>query len=194
MSLRRSSLVALADDFDTLFPADFICEGVDQTREWFHSLMAISVFMTGRAPYRNVLVNDLVLDKDGKKMSKSRGNTVNPFQMFDQYGADTLRFYLLYVSPPWQPTKFDEEGLREVESKFFRFIRNIYNFFSLYANTDEINPREFFVPIKERPEIDRWILSKYHHLIEQIEEDMKTYELSKIARNISDFVIEDFSN
>lgn len=182
------------DDFDTLFPADFICEGVDQTRGWFHSLMAISVFMTGKAPYRNVLVNDLILDKDGKKMSKSRGNTVNPFQMFDQYGADTLRFYLLYVSPPWQPTKFDEEGLREVESKFFRSIRNIYNFFSLYANTDGINPREFFVPIKERPEIDRWILSKYHHLIEQIEEDMKTYELSKIARNISDFVIEDFSN
>ena len=123
------------NNFNELFPADFISEGIDQTRGWFYSLIAISTYMTGKSPYKNVLVNDLILDKDGKKMSKSRGNTVAPFELFDKYGADVVRWYLLYVSPPWTPTKFDEDGLREIESKFFRSLRNTYNFFSLYANT-----------------------------------------------------------
>ena len=96
------------ENFDQLFPADYICEGIDQTRGWFYSLLAISTFVTGKAPYKNVLVNDLVLDKEGKKMSKSRGNTVDPFELFDKYGADALRWYLLYVSPPWTPIRFDE--------------------------------------------------------------------------------------
>lgn len=182
------------DDFDKLFPADFICEGIDQTRGWFYSLLAISTFVTGKAPYKNVLVNDLVLDKEGKKMSKSRGNTVDPFRLFDEYGADVLRWYILYVSPPWTPTKFDENGLREIESKFFRSLRNIYNFFSLYANTDEVDPREFFIPYEERPEIDRWILSKYNDLIKSVKEDMDIFELTRVVRNIQDFVIEDVSN
>ncbi len=182
------------DDFHTLFPADFICEGIDQTRGWFYSLLAISTYVTGEAPYKNVLVNDLVLDKEGKKMSKSRGNTVDPFKLFDQYGADVLRWYLVYVSPPWTPTKFDEDGLREVESKFFRSIRNVYNFFSLYANTDGINPREFFIEYKNRPEIDRWILSKYNSLLKEVKANMDIFELTKVVRDIQDFVIEDLSN
>ena len=101
------------------FPADFICEGIDQTRGWFYSLLAIATFIAGKSPYKNVLVNDLVLDAEGQKMSKSKGNTVNPFALFDQYGADALRWYLMYVSPAWTPTRFDEEGLKEVRSKFF---------------------------------------------------------------------------
>lgn len=182
------------ENFDSLFPADFINEGIDQTRGWFYSLIAISTFVTGKSPYKNVLVNDLILDKDGKKMSKSRGNTVDPFELFDKYGADVLRWYLIYVSPPWTPTKFDEDGLREVESKFFRSIRNVYNFFSLYANTDEIDPREFFIPYQDRPEIDKWILSKYNSLIKACREDMDIFELTRVVRAIQDFVIEDLSN
>ncbi|WFA07705.1 isoleucine--tRNA ligase [Tissierella sp. Yu-01] len=182
------------ENFDKLFPADFINEGIDQTRGWFYSLIAISTFVTGKAPYKNVLVNDLILDKDGKKMSKSRGNTVDPFELFDKYGADTLRWYLMYVSPPWTPTKFDEDGLREVESKFFRSIRNVYNFFSLYANTDEVDPREFFIEYKDRPEIDKWILSKYNQLVKDCTADMDIFELTKVVRTIQEFVIEDLSN
>lgn len=182
------------ENFDKLFPADYICEGIDQTRGWFYSLLAISTFVTGKSPYKSVLVNDLVLDKDGKKMSKSRGNTVDPFTLFDQYGADVLRWYLIYVSPPWTPTRFDEDGLREVESKFFRSIRNVYNFFSLYANTDDVDPREFFIGYEEREEIDRWVLSKYNSLIKQVKEDMDKFELTRVVRAIQEFVIEDLSN
>ena len=182
------------ENFDKLFPADFINEGIDQTRGWFYSLIAISTFVMGKAPYKNVLVNDLVLDKEGKKMSKSRGNTVDPFELFDKYGADVLRWYLMYVSPPWTPTKFDEDGLREAESKFFRSIRNVYNFFQLYANTDAVDPREFEIDYQERPEIDRWILSKYNSLIESCNNNMEIWEVTRVVRAIQDFVIEDLSN
>lgn len=182
------------DDFDGLFPADFICEGIDQTRGWFYSLLAISTFMTGNTPYKNVLVNDLILDKDGKKMSKSKGNTVDPFALFDQYGADVLRWYLLYVSPPWVPTRFDVEGLKEVQSKFFGTIKNVYNFFVLYANTDDINPREFYVEPKDRAELDCWILSKFNRLKQEVEQDLAVFEVTKVVRNIQDFVNEDLSN
>lgn len=182
------------EKFDKLFPADFICEGIDQTRGWFYSLLAISTFVMGKSPYKNVLVNDLILDKDGKKMSKSKGNTVDPFELFDRYGADVLRWYLIYVSPPWTPTKFDEEGLKEVESKFFRTIRNVYNFFSLYANTDNIDPSEFFIEYESREEIDRWILSKYNNLIRRVREDMDRFELTKVVRSLQEFIVEDLSN
>ena len=182
------------DDFDGLFPADFICEGIDQTRGWFYSLLAISTFMTGKTPYKNVLVNDLILDKDGKKMSKSKGNTVDPFALFDQYGADVLRWYLLYVSPPWVPTRFDVEGLKEVQSKFFGTIKNVYNFFVLYANTDDINPREFYVEPTDRAELDCWILSKFNRLKQEVEQDLAVFEVTKVVRNIQDFVNEDLSN
>ena len=182
------------DNFDELFPSDFICEGIDQTRGWFYSLIAISTYMSGKSPYKNVLVNDLILDKEGKKMSKSRGNTVAPFELFDKYGADVVRWYLLYVSPPWTPTKFDEDGLREIESKFFRSLRNTYNFFSLYANTDKIDPREVKVSYDDLEEIDKWLLSKYNRLVKNVREDMEAFELTKVVREIQDFVIEDISN
>ncbi len=177
-----------------LFPADFICEGIDQTRGWFYSLIAISSFITGKSPYKNVLVSDLVLDKDGKKMSKSKGNTVDPFELFDEYGADVLRWYLLYTSPPWVPTKFDLEGVKEVQSKFFGTLKNVYNFFSLYANTDNLDPREFFVEYKDRTELDRWILSKYNNLVQEVITEMDQFNVTKVIRKIQEFVNDDLSN
>ena len=182
------------ENFDQLFPADYICEGIDQTRGWFYSLLAISTFVTGKAPYKNVLVNDLVLDKDGKKMSKSRGNTVDPFELFDKYGADALRWYLLYVSPPWTPIRFDESGLREIQSKFIGTIKNVYNFFALYANMDDVNPTDFFVEYKDRPELDRWILSRFNHLKKETEENLEIFEVNKTIRSIQAFINDDLSN
>lgn len=182
------------ENFHELFPADFICEGIDQTRGWFYSLLAISTFVMGRSPYKRVLVNDLVLDKQGQKMSKSKGNTVDPFELFDQYGADTLRWYLLYVSPAWTPKRFDIEGLKEVQSKFFGTLRNVYTFFALYANTDEVDPRDFFIEYKKRPELDRWVLSKYHALLDDVETNLAVYDLTKAVRKIQEFVSEDLSN
>lgn len=182
------------ENFHELFPADFICEGIDQTRGWFYSLIVIATFVMGVSSYKRCLVNDLILDKDGQKMSKSKGNTVDPFEMFDKYGADALRWYLLYVSPVWTPTKFDEEGLKEILSKFFGTMRNVYSFFTLYANTDEIDPREFFVEYKDRPELDKWILSKYNNLLKQVEYEMSVYDLNKSVRKIQNFLNEDFSN
>ncbi|SJZ48984.1 isoleucine--tRNA ligase [Garciella nitratireducens] len=182
------------EEFKEQFPADFICEGIDQTRGWFYSLMVISTFVKGVSPYKSVLVNDLILDKNGQKMSKSKGNTVNPFELFDKYGADALRWYLLYVSPAWNPTRFDEEGLKEVLSKFFGTLRNVYTFFALYANTDNVDPRDFFVEYKKRPEIDRWILSKYHHLVREVNQEMEAKDLNRAVRKIQYFVNEDLSN
>jgi isoleucyl-tRNA synthetase len=140
------------------------------------------------------LVNDLILDKYGKKMSKSRGNTVDPFDLFDRYGADASRWYLLYVSPAWSPTRFDEDGLKEVLSKYFGTIKNVYTFFALYANTDSIDPSEFFVEYKNRPELDRWIISKFNNLVKYVRESMNAYDHNKTVRAIQEFVNEDLSN
>lgn len=184
-----------ADIFEgRLFPADFACEGIDQTRGWFYSLIAIATFISGTAPYRNVLVNDLILDKNGKKMSKSKGNTVDPFTLFDKYGADATRWYLLCTSPVWSPTRFDEEGLKEVSGKFFGTLRNIYHFFVLYANQDGIDPREWKLGPGEGAEADRWILSRYHRLIRDFIAAMDEYDHMKSVRMIQDFTIEDLSN
>ncbi|MFW5994060.1 MAG: isoleucine--tRNA ligase [Halanaerobiaceae bacterium] len=180
--------------FAEQFPADFICEGIDQTRGWFYSLLAISTFVTGKSPYKRVLVNDLILDAEGKKMSKSKGNTADPFELFDEYGADILRWYLLHVSPPWTPTRFDIEGLHEVDSKFYRTLKNVYYFFQLYANTDEIDPRGFEIPVEDRSRIDRWVLSRYNNLIDQVEAEMEKYDLTSAVRLIQTFVDEDLSN
>jgi len=181
--------------FDTeLFPADFICEGIDQTRGWFYSLIAISTFIKGTAPYRNVLVNDLILDKEGKKMSKTKGNTVDPFALFDKYGADATRWYLLYVSPAWSPTKFDEDGLIEIVSKFFGTLKNVYNFFVLYSNQDNLDVKSLQVAFQDKPELDRWILSKYNQLVKDVTEEMERYDHMKSVRKIQEFVTEDLSN
>ena len=179
---------------EKLFPADFICEGIDQTRGWFYSLMAISTFIMGKAPYKNVLVNDLILDKNGKKMSKSKGNTVSPFELFDKYGADATRWYLLSVSPAWTPTKFDEDGLKDVVSKFFGTLKNVYNFFVLYSNQDGLDVEKLEIAYDKRPELDRWILSRYNKLIKEVREHMDNYDHMKTVRALTDFVSEDFSN
>ena len=176
------------------FPADFISEGIDQTRGWFYVLLIISTFITGKSPFKNVLVNDLLLDKYGQKMHKSRGNAINPFEIINEYGADTIRWYMPYVSPVWTPIKFDVEGLKEVYSKFFNTLKNTYNFFALYANTDELDPREFNVPYENREEIDKWILSKYNKLIKYCTDAYNSYDLTKVVRSVTDFVSDDLSN
>lgn len=182
-------------NFDKLYPADFICEGIDQTRGWFYSLMAISTFITGKAPYKNVLVNDLVVDKNGQKMSKSKGNTLNPFELFDKYGADAVRFYSLYVSPAWVPTKFDEKGLIEVKNNFFRTIENVYNFFSLYANTDGIDLDDIkkFEDVKYE-KIDKWLYSRINSLLKNYYKYMDEFDYNKVVHLVNDFVVEDLSN
>ena len=178
----------------TQFPADFIAEGIDQTRGWFYSLLVISVFVTGKSPYKNVLVNELLLDKYGKKMHKSKGNSVEPFSLIEEYGADTIRWYLPYVSPVWTPIKFDEDGLKEVYSKFFNTLKNTYNFFALYANTDEVDARSLNVKYDDLEEIDKWLLSKYNKLVKYTTDAYEEYDLNKVVRSITDFVSEDLSN
>ena len=180
--------------FETRFPADFIAEGLDQTRGWFYSLIVISVFLTGKAPYKNVLVNDLLLDKFGQKMHKSRGNAVEPFTILDKYGADAARWYMLYTSPVWTPLKFDEDGIKEVNSKFFNTLKNTYAFFEMYANTDEVDPREFEVDYKDLEDIDKWLISKYNNLVLNVTEQMEAYDLNKVTHLIQDFVCDELSN
>ena len=180
--------------FETQFPADYICEGIDQTRGWFYTLMVISTFVKGVSPYKNVLVNDLLLDAHGKKMSKSKGNIVEPFSTMKEYGADTVRFYLPYVSPVWVPLKFDFNGLKEVHSKFFNPLKNTYNFFSMYANIDNIDINECNIALNKREEIDRWLISKYNKLLKYVTESYDKYDLNLVVRALTDFVSEDLSN
>ncbi len=180
--------------FENQFPADFICEGIDQTRGWFYTLLVISTFVKGCAPYKNVLVNDLLLDAEGKKMSKSRGNIVEPFTTIEKYGADTVRFYLPYVSPVWTPIKFNEEGLKEVYSKFLNPLKNTYSFFAMYANTDNVDTDACFVPYEEREEIDLWLLSKYNGLVKSVNSFFEEYDLNKVVHAIASFVSDDLSN
>ena len=180
--------------FETHFPADFIAEGLDQTRGWFYSLMAISVFLTGKAPYKNVLVNDLLLDKNGQKMHKSKGNAVEPFTIIEKYGADAVRWYMLYTSPVWTPLKFDEDGVKDVSSKFINTLKNTYTFFEMYANTDNVDPREFEVTYENLEDIDKWLLSKYNNLVKAVTLNMDKYDLNKVVHLIQDFVCDDLSN
>jgi isoleucyl-tRNA synthetase len=182
-----------ADRFESeLFPADFICEGIDQTRGWFYSLLAISVFLTGRAPYKRVLVNDLILDKNGKKMSKSVGNTVDPMRLMEQYGADACRWYMLAVSPAYLPTKFDEKGLEEVVSKFLGTLKNVYSFYVTYANIDGFEAdSDGFRPTSE---LDRWMLSRLNTVIREVTAQTEALEYTRAVRIVQDFVIDDLSN
>ena len=182
------------DFFEKQFPADFICEGVDQTRGWFYVLLVISTFLKGCSPYKNVLVNDLIQDAEGKKMSKSRGNIVEPFTTMQKYGADTVRFYLPYVSPVWTPLKFDEEGLKEIYSKYISTFKNAYSFFEMYANADNIDPREYNIPAEDRDLIDRWLLSKLNRLVRDVNAAYQEYDLNKVARLIVPFLNDDLSN
>ena len=180
--------------WETQFPADFIAEGIDQTRGWFYTLLIISTFLTGKSPYKNVLVNDLLLDSEGKKMSKSKGNIVEPFTTMKEYGADTVRFYLPYVSPVWTPLKFDVNGLKEVHSKFFNPLKNTYSFFTIYANIDNIDPRDYEVSYNDLEEIDKWLFSKLNKLIKNVTDSYEEYDLNKVVKYLTDFVSEDLSN
>jgi isoleucyl-tRNA synthetase len=176
------------------FPADFIAEGVDQTRGWFYTLHVIGGLVFDNIAFKNVVSNGLVLDKNGQKMSKRLGNAVDPFETLESYGADATRWYMISNANPWDNLKFDVEGIAEVRRKFFGTLYNTYSFFSLYANIDGFSYDEDDIPLNKRPEIDRWILSELHTLIEKVDAQYDNYEPTKAARLISAFVIEDLSN
>lgn len=180
--------------FESQFPADFIAEGVDQTRGWFNSLLCISTIISGESSFKNVVVNDMVLDSQGKKMSKSTGNVVNPIIELDEYGADIVRMYMLHASPIWTPLKYDSEGCKEVYSKFFNPLKNTYSFFAMYANIDGIDTEECKVAYKDREEIDQWLLSKYNKLVKDVKESFDEFDLNKVVHYLSTFVSEDLSN
>jgi len=182
------------ETFKHAFPADFIAEGVDQTRGWFYTLHAISSFLFKQPCFKNVIVNDLVLDKNGQKMSKTRGNTVDPFQVIGQYGADSVRWFLIASSPPWKPKLFDIESIADVQRKFFSTLLNTYAFFALYANIDGFKHAESEVPVSKRPDIDQWILSLLNTTVGEYLDAMDNYDPTRAARIVSNFTIEQLSN
>ena len=179
---------------NTSYPADFIAEGVDQTRGWFYTLHAISSMVFGKVAYKNVVSNGLVLDKNGQKMSKRLGNGVDPFETLEKYGPDATRWYMITNAQPWDNLKFDIDGIVEVQRKFFGTLYNTYSFFSLYANVDEFDSSQEEIPLNERPEIDRWVLSKLNSLVQQVDDSYSSYEPTKAGRAIQEFVTEQLSN
>ena len=178
--------------FESQYPADFISEGVDQTRGWFYTLLVISTFLTGRSSYKSCLVNELVLDKKGKKMSKSLGNTVDPMEIMNEEGADPLRWYLATASPVWAPTRFDREGVREARRKLLATLENTYGFFSLYANLDGFQPED--KGAREPDHLDRWILSRLQSVTASVRADLDALHLTRAAKTLAGFVIDDVSN
>lgn len=177
-----------------VFPADFIAEGVDQTRGWFYTLHALSVLLFDSVAYKTVVSNGLVLDKNGNKMSKRLGNVIDPFTTIDSYGADATRWYLITNASPWDSLKFDEEGIKEVQRKFFGTLYNTYQFFALYANVDGFAFKEEYIPLRKRPELDQWILSSLNTLIKNATENFDAYEPTQAGRAIEDFVDSHLSN
>ncbi len=182
------------EKFEEQFPADFIAEGLDQTRGWFNSLICISTIVSGVSSFKNVVVNDMVLDANGKKMSKSAGNIVDPTVALTEYGADNVRWYMFYASPVWTPLRYDEVGVKEVHSKFFNPFKNTYTFFQTYANIDGIDIDKCHVKYEEREEIDKWLLSKYNKLLKNVTESYEKYDLNEVVKAITLFVSEDLSN
>jgi isoleucyl-tRNA synthetase len=181
--------------FEKSFPADFIAEGIDQTRGWFYTLHNIGTAVFNSPAYKSVVVNELVLDKNGQKMSKSKGNTVDPFGMMEKYGADAVRWYFTASNPPWKPTRFNEEDIATtVIADLFRSLTNTYAFFALYANIDGFTGEETQIPISERPEIDKWIISALQSLRSSYCADMDEYEITRATRSVQDFVRNDVSN
>jgi isoleucyl-tRNA synthetase len=180
--------------FNHAYPADFIAEGVDQTRGWFFTLHAISTMMYKSVSFKNVVSNGLVLDKNGNKMSKRLGNGVDPFSTIDQYSADATRWYMISNAAPWDNLKFNMEGLDEVRRKFFGTLYNTYAFFALYANIDKFSYAEPDIALENRPEIDRWIISLLNSLTKEVDEYLADYEPTKAARAIQNFVDEHLSN
>jgi len=181
-------------DFGEVYPADFIAEGVDQTRGWFFTLHAIATMLFDSVAFKNIISNGLVLDKNGNKMSKRLGNAVDPFDVLATYGADATRWYMISNSQPWDNLKFDKDGVDEVRRKFFGTLYNTYSFFALYANVDGFTGREAEIPVAERPEIDRWIISLLNTLVGQVTESLEHYDPTPAARAIQEFVGENLSN
>ena len=181
------------DDFKTNFPADFIAEGVDQTRGWFYTLHALGTMLFDEPAYKNVVSNGLVLDENGEKMSKSKGNSVDPFEVIQKYGADTVRWYMMSNSSPWENLKFSKDGLHETQRKFFNTIVNTYSFFAMYANIDGFVYSGTTIPVPDRKEMDRWIISRSNTTVKKVDEFLDDYEPTKAAREIEAFV-EELSN
>jgi isoleucyl-tRNA synthetase len=182
------------EEFKKAFPADFIAEGVDQTRGWFYTLHALAVLLFDSVAYKTVVSNGLVLDKNGNKMSKRVGNVIDPFETINKYGADATRWYLITNASPWDSLKFDTEGIKEVQRKFFGTLYNTYQFFALYANVDGFTFKEKYIPVEERPELDRWILSSLNTLSKECQKSMDDYEPTQAGRAIETFVDEHLSN
>lgn len=182
------------ENFSEMFPADYIAEGVDQTRGWFFTLHAIATMISDSVAFRNIISNGLVLDKNGNKMSKRLNNAVDPFSTIEESGSDPLRWYLITNSQPWDNLKFDMSGLDEVKRKFFGTLYNTYSFFSLYANVDNFRYKEAEIPVNERPEIDRWIISLLNSLVKEVRRSYDDYDLTRAGREIQDFVTENLSN
>jgi len=181
-------------DLERVFPADFIAEGVDQTRGWFFTLHAIATMLFDSVAFKNIISNGLVLDKKGNKMSKRLGNAVDPFETIEKYGSDPLRWYMITNASPWDNLKFDLGGIDEVTRKFFGTLYNTYSFFSLYANVDNFSGKDLEIPVSQRPEIDRWVISLLNSLIKEVGECYETYEPTRAGRAIQDFVTENLSN
>ncbi len=182
------------DKFKDQFPADFIAEGVDQTRGWFYVLIVISTILSGESSFKNVVVNDMMLDKNGKKMSKSVGNIIDPVEIMTEYGADTIRFYMMYVSPVWTPLRFSVDGVKEVYSKYTSTMKNLYSFFEMYANADHIDPRDYEVSYDDLELTDKWLLSKFNKLVKNVTDAYNEFDLNKVARLVVPFINDDFSN
>ncbi|MGD0341252.1 MAG: DUF5915 domain-containing protein, partial [Bacteroidales bacterium] len=182
------------DNFSDMFPADYVAEGVDQTRGWFFTLHAIATMISGSVAFKNIISNGLVLDKNGNKMSKRLGNAVDPFSTIVEYDSDPLRWYMITNSQPWDNLKFDAAGVDEVKRKFFGTLYNTYSFFALYANVDNFRYTEKDIPVKKRPEIDRWIISLLNSLVKEVGKCYEDYDLTRAGRAIQDFVTENLSN
>ena len=182
------------EKFRKVYPADFIAEGVDQTRGWFFTLHALATMLFDSVAFKNIISNGLVLDKNGNKMSKRLGNAVDPFEVLEKYGTDAVRWYMISNSQPWDNLKFDRDGVDEVRRKFFGTLYNTYSFFALYANVDGFTGREAEIPVAERPEIDRWIISLLNTLVKEVTESLENYDPTPAARAIQDFVNENLSN
>jgi len=181
-------------DNGKVFPADFIAEGVDQTRGWFYTLHAISSMIKGSVAFKNVVSNGLVLDKNGLKMSKRLGNGVDPFETLGKFGPDATRWYMITNAMPWDNLKFDLDGITEVQRKYFRALHNSYSFFALYANVDNFTHAEAEIPLDNRPEIDRWVISRLNSLIKEVETAFDNYEPTRAGRAIQEFVVDELSN
>jgi isoleucyl-tRNA synthetase len=182
------------ENFNEVYPSDFIAEGVDQTRGWFFTLHAIATMLFDSVAFKNIISNGLVLDKNGNKMSKRLGNAVDPFETIEKHGSDPLRWYMITNAQPWDNLKFDHSGLDEVKRKFFGTLYNTYSFFALYANVDGFSYNEAEIPVNERPEIDRWIISLLNTLVKEVQSDYENYEPTRAGRAIQDFVTENLSN